>query len=598
MNQGHSIRARAFFRAIVVAVNCCNSSCRGTEHPVAHGAPGPVSLPSAGTGDGGILPTDRRTTWNPGIPGGIPARTTVCATINASSYGDGAQDASAGIQAAIDACPAGQVVQLSAGNFLVNGVSSGGFDYPITIEKGIVLRGAGPTATRLRKTSSADNPLILIGQRWLEEAASVNLTANAAKGATSVQVTSAAGFSVGQLVLVDELTDNSYVYWGKDPAVAPGGPGRGWFTRYDRPVGQMLEVASISGNTVSFTTPLHIAFDTAHTAQLTRWTIPYGAKYAGVEDLYVRGGRDDNITIRLGMFCWIRNVESDWSIGDSFGLDSSFRSVIRDSYVHDTADPYPGGGGYLLSFATYTADSLVENNIFINGNKVMVMRASGGGNVIGYNYFDNGYIENYQGWMETGLNASHLTCPHFELFEGNWAFNADGDDTWGGAVDITFFRNHLTGKRRSYPDIDNRRAVGLAWGHYYYSFVGNVLGTANQDPAPYSGFTYEDLHPWNDDPVAMWRLGYTGSDWSAPAEARVVNTIHRHGNFDYATNTVKWVSGFDQTLPNSLYLTSKPAFFGANPWPWVDPTGATKTHTLPAKARCEAGSPLAALCPH
>ena len=51
----------------------------------------------------GVLPAERLTTWNPGIPGGIPARTTVCATINASTYGDGTQDASAGIQAAIDA---------------------------------------------------------------------------------------------------------------------------------------------------------------------------------------------------------------------------------------------------------------------------------------------------------------------------------------------------------------------------------------------------------------------------------------------------------------------------------------------------------------
>ena len=79
--------------------------------------------------------------------------------------------------------------------------------------------------------------------------------------------------------------------------------------------------------------------------------------------------------------------------------------MLRDSYAHDTPNPYPGGAGYLLSLAEYTADSLVENNIFINGNKVMVMRASGGGNVIGYNYFDNGYIGNYLGWMETGLNA-------------------------------------------------------------------------------------------------------------------------------------------------------------------------------------------------
>jgi hypothetical protein len=535
-----------------------------------------------------ILPPGRRTAWNPGIPGGIPARTTVCATVNASTYGNGTLDATAGIQAAIDACPVGQVVRLSAGNFLVNADL-------IHIGKGIVLRGAGPSATRLLKTSTAANPVILIGERWLEEAASVNLTANAAKGATSVQVASTAGFSVGQLVVVDEKTDESYVYWGIDPAAAPGGPARGWFTRYDRPVGQMVEIASLSGTTLTFTTPLHIALDTAHVAQVTRYTIPYGARYAGVEDLYVRGGQDDNITVRFAMYSWVKNVESEWSSGDSFALDSSFRCVLRDSYAHDTPEPFPGGAGYMLSLATYTADSLVENNIFINGNKVMVMRASGGGNVIGYNYFDNGYIGNYLGWMETGLNASHMTTPHFELFEGNQAFNIDGDDTWGGAVYNTFFRNHTTGKRRSFADLDSRRAIGLMYGHYDYSFVGNVLGTANQSPAPYGGFTYEDLWPWGDDPVPMYRLGYTPTDWNAQPEARVVSSVHRHGNWDYVTNSVQWAGGYDQVLPASLYLPGRPAFFGSLPWPWVDPTGAVKLHTLPARFRYDNPTALPAL---
>ena len=54
-----------------------------------------------------IVPADRGTTWNPGIPGGIPARTTVCATVVAGGN----------IQAAINACPAGQVVQLGAGTW-------------------------------------------------------------------------------------------------------------------------------------------------------------------------------------------------------------------------------------------------------------------------------------------------------------------------------------------------------------------------------------------------------------------------------------------------------------------------------------------------
>src|SRR4029079_6641701 len=182
-------------------------------------------------------------------------------------------------------------------------------------------------------------------------------------------VSSASVFSAARLVGLEEPTDSSYVYWGIDAAAAPGGPARGWFTRFDRPVGQMLEVAAVSGNTVTFTTPLHIAFDTAHAAQLTRYAIPYGAKEAGVEDLYVRGGQDDNITMRLALYSWVKNVESDWSMGDSVSLDACFRCVLRDSYVHDTPNPYPGGAGYMLSFAMHTADSLVENNIFLNGNK-------------------------------------------------------------------------------------------------------------------------------------------------------------------------------------------------------------------------------------
>jgi hypothetical protein len=530
-----------------------------------------------------IMPPDRVTNWSPGIPGGIPNYTTVCATVNAADYGHGALDATAGIQAAINGCPVGQVVKLSAGNFKINGTD------PVTINKGIVLRGEGPQATKLLKTNSLANPLILIGRRWLEEAQSVNLTANVAKGATSVQVASTAGFSVGQLVLVDQLTDDSYVYWGTH--CPPGDPCRGWFTRYDRPVGQMVEIASISGNTVSFTTALHISLDTAHTAQLTRFTIPYGAKYAGVEDLYVRGGQDDNITVRFAMYSWVRGVESDMSMGDSIALDTSFRCVLRDSYAHDTPNPFPGGAGYMLSIATYTSESLVENNIFIKANKVMVMRASGGGNVIAYNYFDDGYIGNFLGWMETGLNASHMTCPHFELFEGNQAFNIDGDDTWGGAVYNTYFRNHATGKRRSFPDINNRRAIGLMYGHYWYSFVGNVMGTADQNPAPYSGFAYEDFYPWEDDPIGLWRLGYTPENWNLPPEDMVVDTVHRHANWDYATDSVQWAPGYSQTLPDSLYLAGKPAFFGSSPWPWVDATGPTKLYTLPARARYDAGLP-------
>ena len=91
-----------------------------------------------------------------------------------------------------------------------------------------------------------------------------------------------------------------------------------------------------------------------------------------------------------------------------------------------------------------------------------------------------------------------MTTPHYELFEGNEAFNIDADARWGNSVYITFFRNHATGVRRSLGGLNltdqmHRRAIGLGAGHYWYTFVGNVLGYPGMSPAPAGGsFEYED----------------------------------------------------------------------------------------------------------
>ena len=281
-------------------------------------------------------------------------------------------------------------------------------------------------------------------------------------------------------------------------------------------------------------------------------------------------------------------------------LTTSFRCVLRDSYVHSTQNPNPGGGGYGVAVSMYAADNLIENNIVWNMNKVMLMQASGGGNVIGYNYMEDGWISYATGWVESGLNASHMTTAHFELFEGNEAFNFDGECTWGNAVYITAFRNHLTGKRRSaaplaLSDDGNRKAAGIGKGHWWYSIVGNVLGSPGMTAAPAASFVYEDFLPWSSDPAPMWRLGYDTENWNATADPKVLSTLIRGGNFDYVTNLVHWENIPSQTLPDSLYLPGKPGFFGTLTWPWVDPLGGTKFYTLPARLRFDGGSPPPAL---
>jgi hypothetical protein len=87
--------------------------------------------------------------------------------------------------------------------------------------------------------------------------------------------------------------------------------------------------------------------------------------------------------------------------------------------------------------------------------------------------------------------------------------------------------------------------------------------------------------------ISMWQLGYDPGNWPAPPDPRVTSTVIRDGNFDFFTNTVNWDRP-QQSIPNSLYLTSPPSFFSGYTWPWVDPLGTTKTYRLPARDRFDA----------
>jgi hypothetical protein len=567
-----------------------------------------------------VIPADRITKWVPGLMavGGIPRRTTLSATIQASTYGNGAQDATAGIQAAIDRCPVGQVVQLSAGTFLILG------DH-LAIKKGITLRGAGATATTLQRTNGAKGgtyrpgvakPVLVVGpNRWphATSGTSYDLVADGAKGAYSVRLASApgSGFSKGQIVLLDEFSGASWqadpagrgriwaspdwrvVYQRHDPPQGTDDPfpnAAAWFCRPDRVTSEIKEVRSYDAptRTVTFTSPLHIGYRAANKAQLTVYAAQDAhVAYAGVEDLKIAGGDDGNLRFEAAAYSWASGVEVTGWLGEGIAINNSFRVEVRGCYIHAPVWFEPGGGSYNISLACASSEVLIEDNISIDADKVMVMRCSGAGSVVGYNYTDDGHIGSNAGWMENGINGSHMVGPHHVLFEGNYAFNFDSDKTHGNAIYHTVFRNHLSGKRRSFADQGNVRCAGLGFYSYWHSFVGNVLGL----PGEMSGWVYEAP---SIRVKSVWKLGY--DDWAPyPADPQIAALTHRHGNFDYLTNTVHWATGYGRTLPDSLYLERKPAFFNAGrgcTWPWVDPTGTPRLHTLPAKARYDAGTPF------
>ena len=301
---------------------------------------------------GRIIPANRMTDWTkPGLTarGGIPHRTTIFKTL--SPLG-GTQYDDPQIQAAIKACPDGQVVQLTAGVFRING--GAGWQIPVFNRNNVTLRGVGPgkalskgnggvfvpdpTATQLVKINSTlASPIIaIIGVDPYQANVSVNLTAPAAKNSYSCTVTDVSAFSVGMFVLIDQITNNHPdVFWGTF-SDGPGGGSRRWYTRQDRSLGQIVEIIAISGKTLTFATPLHCTFDPVYTAQVTRFNpdLPT-VQGVGIEDLYLYGDTGGHGMISMGnaAYCWIKHCEMHWINGHCINIASCYRCEIRDSFI-------------------------------------------------------------------------------------------------------------------------------------------------------------------------------------------------------------------------------------------------------------------------
>ena len=601
------------------------------------GTPQPA-LAQKTTGD--ILPVDGNASANWKMAGmlsvgGIPNRTTVCATVIPLGSG---HDDTGDIQGAINSCPAGQVVSLAAGTFTI---AEGNF---VLIPKGISLRGAGPGVTILTRTGGAKlgsyqpgknpSPMIILGpQQYNNTTTATLLTANAERGRKSVQVTSTAGFSVGRIVLLDEVSGARWqpdveglgkiwaapdyrVVWQKHHPSQPyiddfsagqfpsqTGTAGCWFSNCDRPTAEMHRIQAISGNVISFDSPVTISYRTSHKAQLYYFQTPH-TEQAGLEQMTVEHGDDDNIDFAWCTYCWAYNVESTLWLGAGFGIQNSFRVELNAFYVHKPVWPVPGGGGYNISLANASSEILIWNGISVLANKVMVGRSAGAGSVTAYNYMDMGFDGGTDAWQEIGLNNSHMVGSHHMLFEGNLSFNMDSDQTHGNAIYNTFFRNHTTGFRAKFTDyLDNtvvndiaqqdtngplRPASPHAYS-YWNNLVGNVFGLAGR----MQGFIYGDqVLPDGDWPPQILMMGWADLP-NHVYDPNVIATNFVDGNYDDLTHAVHWATtDTTHTLPNSLFLTRAPAFFAGYTWPWVDPVGATKVYTLPAKARYDAGTPF------
>ena len=589
-------------------------------------------------------PVRPATVWLPaGNPyGGYSVNPALAGQGNAAAF-------TSAMQAAINAAGAAatpssrKIVLLKAGTYYVNpqGLPNKGGQVGlyVTVDN-VTIRGEGADRTRLAANGTIPDygTVVLFGHRGGFNDGDFRVTSvvgNAWMSTNTIQVADASRFAVGDVITIDMLDGPAIptgsvqlnasflwfydgVYFKRQPSFSWAGPSTGapginvgdlgsanaaavnavprW-----RSLGQASEITAISGNTLYLKEPLTKDFMQSRSPQVWRMvakdnrSVFLGNRWSGIENIAVAGGNNQwgfpggTIAFSYMSYAWAKNVEADGSRGSdsahpgkdgyNIGLGRCYRCVIRDSYVHESRDQNPGGQAYGIAIGTGSSACLVENNISINNNKPIVSIASGGGNVIAYNYVDNAVIWNSPGWQENAIDDSHGAFTHHDLIEGNWTPNIGSATTHGNSGWHVHFRNYATGRNSSGTVTGNLRAVGVdAWTHES-AFVGNVLRGGN---------VYE-TNPSSRNGTPIFALGNNfmfGGNWdNGYAKAH----IWRDGNWDSVNGRTVWVSGA-KTLPPSLYLASKPAFFGTRTWPWVDPNSGT-VGTLPAKARYDSGTP-------
>jgi hypothetical protein len=530
-----------------------------------------------------VLPPDRLGDWEhvgvfDGSSQGIPPRAVVFCDVRTKipdstlvAWGDGIRDDTEALQEALRNCPPGQVVYLPRGTYRIS--------RPLIVDKGLVVRGAGPAATKIVQTSPLPVFRFQGGSTSFYYAAVGGhaelgivqpLRSGFTRGSDSVVVEDTTEFLPGDVVLIDQLNDTALVRSaGTGGTCTWCGLGSGSDRTADgsRAMGETLIVTKREGKTVTFHRPLRYPYE----AELQPRLIILShrpVRNAGIEDLGLSSAQGNEegsgITMAFCVNCWVRNVESVNIPQKHVDIDwGSCGNEIRDSFFHGTPR-FDADHGYGINIHNYATDNLIENNVFYGlHNGVVIGSAGGSGNVVAYNVID--HTRHWQPhWFlfQIGTHGAHT---FMNLFEGNVCGKVGLDSYWGSGSHNVFFRNRITRENSGQPVTSDITAVNIEAFNYYASVVGNILGQPGCR-GPVEQIPFRDSR---ENPV-LWKVGFEGAKTGRPTDPKVASTLIKTGNWECATGEVQW-SSEERRIPDSLYLSAKPSWFGGLAWPPFTP---------------------------
>jgi hypothetical protein len=586
-----------------------------------------VTPPASGTYD---LPSNdadcpgncRQIPWKAGSDvwngGSLPNFSSVPCT--GLTEGNGTSDNAAAINACITGLGAGQAALIPPGIYYVNGA--------ITVPSNKVLRGSGSVncsqGTWLSKTFHGDTGsgaacttfkfgtngyVTTLGGR--SGGSAVALASGYTKGSMSLATSGSPGVAVNDFIIVTEQGDPDLpVSWtGQDGNCT-------WCGDIDWAAGyfmtQIVQVTSVSGNTIGISRPLYYTFKASLTPYMRKITM--GSSQAGVENIKLDGSYADGTTsvptrtnpfinVNGCAFCWYKSVETydTPNVAKAYPvlMVYSYANEIRDSYFH-YGQSNSGDRNYSIGFLGPNSDHKVENNILRENRTGLSQEAGGSGTVFLYNYIDDGYTPDDLTYLSPP-RGNHGAHPYMTLYEGNVLSRFMADNTWGSSSHQVLFRNwlwgDLTGNYIGYDSNDpywGFTALELSQQQDYYSAVANVLGNTALHTNWSNASVFSTDCGWRSYRSAprVYALGCDTNDQGTYNPA-VRATAILHGNYDFATQGVAfWDGGSNRAFTTSMYYASKPAFLGNVPWPPIGPDVTGLTNPIPAQLRYQSLSPI------
>lgn len=583
---------------------------------------GVVTLPGLAQTWKGILAPSRAIDWSQaGIPGGIPSSTWArCGSVIAAGAGV------ATINRAIQKCAADHYVELGPGTFKLNGM--------IVLKDRVAVRGQGSNSTFLLWSGHSNcngqyAQFCLAGSNASWDQHNAAWTAGFGRGETRLTLSNSQGITAKSTAITldqrDEAVDTGNIWnnvFGNN-----GGGARTSGTCGAVPCSQQQQVlvtacvpsCNRSGQTVVTISPGLYA-DNWRTGQTPgAFWVESTAYRMGVEDLST-----SNTAVGFVVFncyeCWIRGVRSINAGRAHIQAWASSRNIYRDNYLYQNFNHVDQSYGIELYYGN--SDTLIENNICQQVTDSCPNNDGGGaGNVAAYNFS----IATMWGTGQNGLfqlsDYDHASGQFFWLREGNIGTGFASDYIHGSHHFTTLFRNSylgwqpLCGATDPAPCLYNQGAALLEASSRYFNAVGNVMG------APYFHRAYQCYAGGADGDRAVWVLGNNApncGNWntgvgqfcqdypkcaarSGAGDPLTRDSLMRWGNYTACRgegcNVVRWEStekadAFADTtgtssryaaLPNpeeataerpwpaSFYLSAKPAWWGALPWPAIGP---------------------------